>query len=160
MFIILIQHLLYYTYCTCPLARPSTNNEYLPKLFYCTCVITDTCFCTCRFVSTILNTLTQMYMYIYPHTHTHTHTHAHTTICTQDRFFPLFSASQEGHDRIVEMLLQAGTTVNLQDKVGNYYYLCICHLWCAMCSIHCTLSTTQQSGEYEGQRTYPTHSHW
>ena len=81
-------------------------------------------------------------------------------MCTQDGFFPLYVASQNGHDRIVEILLQAGATVDLQDKVEDFYYLFICHMWCAMCSIHCTLSTTQQSGEYEGLRTYPTHSHW
>ena len=44
---------------------------------------------------------------------------------TQDGLFPLIVASQEGHDRIVEMLLQAGATVDLQNKVENYYYLFI-----------------------------------
>ena len=29
-----------------------------------------------------------------------------------------------------------------------------------MYCIHCTLSTTQHSGECEDQRTYPTHSNW
>ena len=62
-------------------------------------------------------------------THTSTHTHKH--ICMQDGFSPLYSASQEGHDRIVEMLLQAGATVDLQMKVEDCYYdstLFICHL--------------------------------
>ena len=125
---------------------------------YRTCVITDIC---CRLVSTILNTLvlmiTKCYIHIPP---PHTHMSTPTTMCTQDGFSPLYTASQEGHDRIVEMLLQAGATVDLQTKVENCYYLFICHFWCAMCTIHCTLSTTQQSGEYEGQRTYPTHSRW
>ena len=53
-----------------------------------------------------------------PYLHTHTHTHTHT----QDGFFPLFDASQEGHDGIVEMLLQAGATVDLQNKVKDCYY--------------------------------------
>ena len=55
---------------------------------------------------------------------THTHTH------TQDGFFPLHDASQEGHDGIVEMLLQAGATVDQQSKVEDYYdsTLFICHL--------------------------------
>ena len=35
----------------------------------------------------------------------------------QDGFSPLISASQEGHDRVVEKLLQAGATVDLQNKV-------------------------------------------
>ena len=47
-----------------------------------------------------------------PYTHTH----------TQDGLFPLYVASQEGHDRIVEMLLQAGATVDLQNKVEDCYY--------------------------------------
>ena len=47
-----------------------------------------------------------------PYLHTH----------TQDGFFPLFDASQEGHDGIVEMLLQAGATVDLQNKVEDCYY--------------------------------------
>ena len=69
------------------------------------------------------------------------HTHLNT-MSTQDGFFPLYVASQEGHDRIVEMFLQAGATVDLQNKVDNYYYLIICHLCCAMCCNQGTLSTT------------------
>ena len=66
-------------------------------------------------------------------TYTHTHTHTHTQTCTrtQDGFFPLYLASQEGHDGIVVMLLQAGATVDLQIKVEDYYHdsnLFICHL--------------------------------
>ena len=69
-------------------------------------------------------------------------------MCTQDGHYPLFIASQNGHDRIVEILLQAGATVDLQSKVENGL-LSICHLCCAIRIIHCTLSTTQHSGEYE-----------
>ena len=64
-------------------------------------------------------------------------------MCTQDGFFPLFIASQLGHDMIVEMLLQAGATVDLQNEVEDCYYLFICLLCCAMHIIHCTLNTTQ-----------------
>ena len=60
------------------------------------------------------------------------HTHTHTTMWKQDGHSPLYIASQEGHDRIVDLLLQAGATVDLQDKVENCFYLFICHLWCAM----------------------------
>ena len=66
---------------------------------------------------------------IQSHTCTHKHKHdrnttmhAHmpfTHTSTQDGGFPLFMASQEGHDRIVEMLLQAGATVNLERKVED-----------------------------------------
>ena len=52
----------------------------------------------------------------YQSIHTHTHTH------TQNGYFPLYDASQEGHDGIVEMLLQAGATVDLQTKVEDCYY--------------------------------------
>ena len=54
-------------------------------------------------------------MYIYAHKTTHTCTH--NTMCMQDGVFPLYNVSQEGHDRIVEVLLQAGATVDLQAKV-------------------------------------------
>ena len=46
----------------------------------------------------------------------------HTRTCTQDGFFPMYSASLMGHDKIVEILLQAGATVDLQNKV-DYCYL-------------------------------------
>ena len=49
----------------------------------------------------------------------------HTQPHMQDGFFPLFSASQEGHDRIVEVLLQAGAAVDLQNKVENCIHLSI-----------------------------------
>ena len=75
----------------------------------------------------------------------------------QDGFSPLISASQEGHDRVVEKLLQAGATVDLQNKVEDGYYLFICNLCCAMHIIHCKLSTTQHSGEYE---YISQHSYW
>ena len=38
-------------------------------------------------------------------------------MCTQDGFCPLYVASQEGHDTIVEVLLQTRATVDLQTKV-------------------------------------------
>ena len=59
--------------------------------------------------------------------HNHTHTHTYTTMYTQDGLSPLIVASQEGHDKIVEKLLQAGATVDLQNKVENCYYLFIFH---------------------------------
>ena len=68
---------------------------------------------------------TQMYLThshaIHKHVHSHTtpHTYIHTTMSTQDGFFSLFIASQEGHDRVVEKLLQAGATVDLHNKVEN-----------------------------------------
>ena len=37
----------------------------------------------------------------------------------QNGFFPLSDASQEGFDEIVRMLLQAGATVDLQNKVKD-----------------------------------------
>ena len=64
------------------------------------------------------------------HTNMHVYlcTHTQHYVCTQDGFFPLYVASQNSHDRIVEMLLQAGATVDLQNKVENGYYLFFCHL--------------------------------
>ena len=44
-------------------------------------------------------------------------------MCMQDGYCPLHFASQEGHDKTVEILLQAGATVDLQDKVDSYYLL-------------------------------------
>ena len=69
---------------------------------------------------------------VYSHTKTsatQTLTHSHTS--TQNGCSPLFQASEEGYDEIVEMLLQAGATVDLQTKVEDCYYdptLFICHL--------------------------------
>ena len=57
-------------------------------------------------------------------THNH-HTYIHITMSTQDGYFPLYVVSQEGHDRVVEMLLQAGATVDLQNKVENRVLLSI-----------------------------------
>ena len=51
--------------------------------------------------------------------------------------FPLISASKEGHDRIVEMLLQAGATVDLQNEVENcYLFTCTCGVPCALSIVH------------------------
>ena len=46
---------------------------------------------------------------------------------TQDGIFPLYVASDKGHDEIVEMLLQAGARVDLQTKVEDRSTLFICH---------------------------------
>ena len=40
-------------------------------------------------------------------------------MCIQDGFFPLSDASQKGYDEIVQLLLQAGATVDLQNKVKD-----------------------------------------
>ena len=53
----------------------------------------------------------------------HAHNTIHTTMCMQDGDCPLHFASQEGHDKTVEILLKAGATVDLQDKVKSYYLL-------------------------------------
>ena len=69
------------------------------------------------------------------HVHLHTQHHTHTTMCIQNGFFPLYIASQNGHDRVVEMLLQAKATVDLQNKVEN------CHLSLVVCHVHYSLYT-------------------
>ena len=59
-------------------------------------------------------------------------THTYTP---QDGGTPLYGASQEGHDGIVEMLLQAGATVDLQLKVEDCYdssSLVVCHWLCSL----------------------------
>ena len=93
------------------------------EAFCCTSVIAGTCMYTCRFVSSIVKALALMHIQMLIH-----------TPCKQDGCFPLFSASQEGHNRIVEILLQAGATVDLQDKVESCCYLFICHL-CSACTV-------------------------
>ena len=115
---------------------------------FCTCVITDSTLVDLyppfgrhlhTWIYTLMNMYTQphtctcntkIWMYIYAHNTTHTCTH--NTMCTQDGCCPLHVASQEGHDRIVEMLLQGGATVDLQNKVENCssvtYHLC-CAMW-------------------------------
>ena len=50
-------------------------------------------------------------------------TYGHTHARTQGRSSPLLIASSKGYDGIVEMLLQAGATVDLQDKVEDCYYM-------------------------------------
>ena len=77
---------------------------------------------------------TLMHMYTQPYTHhahtthktcmyIHTHNTTHTTMCMQNGLSSLFFASQEGHDKTVEILLQAGATVDLQDKVESCHWL-------------------------------------
>ena len=56
-------------------------------------------------------------------------------MCMQDGACPLHIATQEGHDRIVEMLVQAKATVDLQNKVEN------CHLSLVVCHVHYSLYT-------------------
>ena len=116
--------------CTSHITFVNMYNEQLPKLYgivlYCMIMY------TCRIVSSILNAQTQIahtivFVHTTIHTHNtyhthhtqppHTHTCTHNTMCMQDGYFPLYVASQEGHDRIVEMLLQAEATVDLQNKV-------------------------------------------
>ena len=76
---------------------------------------------TCPLVCTHNHTPTRCtQMCIFTHNY-HTHTHTYTTMYTQDGLSPLIVASQEGHDKIVEKLLQAGATVDLQNKVENCY---------------------------------------
>ena len=53
--------------------------------------------------------------------HIHAHNTIHTTMCMQDGHCSLHIASQKGHDKVVEVLLQAGATVDLQNKVESYY---------------------------------------
>ena len=53
----------------------------------------------------------------------HAHNTTHTTMCIQDGHCPLHFASLEGHDKTVKILLQAGATVDLPDKVESYYSL-------------------------------------
>ena len=109
------------------------------NVFCCICLITITRTYTCRFVSTIRNALTHMNAHTNALVHTTTHhAHAtHNTMCPQDGYCPLYFASQQGHDRIVEMLLQAGATVDLQSKVEKYY-LFFFHLVvpCALFIVH------------------------
>ena len=83
-----------------------------------------------------------------PHMHTHMHTHMHICVYTQEGYSPLHNASVEGHDRIVEMLLQAGATVDLQQKVED----CSSVVYC----VHCTLPHNIQGK----QETCPAHSQW
>ena len=57
---------------------------------------------------------------IHKHVHSHNHhAYIHITMSTQDGYFPLYVASQNDHYRVVEKLLQAGATVDLQNKVEN-----------------------------------------
>ena len=83
----------------------------------------------------LVHTTTHMHM---QHTYMHIqpHTCTHNTMCTQDGHCPLYVASQEGHDGVVEMLLQAEATVDLQDKVE---IVTICS--CVTCVMPCTLFT-------------------
>ena len=70
--------------------------------------------------------------------HTCTWTHTCTTIHTyiQDGFFPLSNASQEGYDKIVRVLLQAGATVDLQNKVEDWFHFV--HLSHVVCYVQCS----------------------
>ena len=59
------------------------------------------------------------------HKHVHSHTTMHITMSMQDGYFPLYVASQNDHYRVVEKLLQAEATVDLQTKVENRVLLSI-----------------------------------
>ena len=61
--------------------------------------------------------------------------HTHNTMCIQNGVCPLYIASQNGHDRVVEMVLQAKATVDLQNKVEN------CHLSLVLYQAHYSLYT-------------------
>ena len=65
---------------------------------------------------------THMNAHTNAHVHTTTHTCTHNTMCMQNGASSLFVASQEGHDRVVEKLLQAGATVDLQRKVKIAFF--------------------------------------
>ena len=69
------------------------------------------------------------------HVYSRTQHHTHTTMYIQNGHYPLYIASQKGHDKTVEILLQAGATVDLQAKVESYYLL----LW--KNGVHSNLST-------------------
>ena len=60
---------------------------------------------------------------VHKHRYAHVDMNTYTTIftCIQNGFYPLFNASQEGYDEIVQMLLQAGATVDLQNKVKDSF---------------------------------------
>ena len=75
-------------------------------------------------------------MHVHLRTQHHTHTCTHNTMCMQNGSSSLYIASQNGHDRIAEMLLRAGATVDTQNKV-------ICpSVTCSVSTvIHCTLRT-------------------
>ena len=64
-------------------------------------------------------------MYLHKwHAHIIMHMNTYMTticMCIQDGFFPLSDASQEGYDEIVQVLLHAGATVDLQNKVKDWF---------------------------------------
>ena len=73
----------------------------------------------------------------------------------QDGFFPLSNASQEGHDRVVEKLLQAGATVDLQNKVVKLSKF-IVHLSLVIWHVHYSLYTKYHTT----LRIYSAHKNW
>ena len=63
---------------------------------------------------------------VHKHRYAYVDMNTYTTIftCIQNGFYPLFNASQEGYDEIVQMLLQAWATVDLQNKVkGSFNFV-------------------------------------
>ena len=87
---------------------------------------------------TTMCTIDELFHNVYVHTTTFPHAkhithnhHTNTIVYMQDGFFPLFVACQEGHDRIVEKLIQAGAIVDLQNKV----FLCLS----VTCDVPCTV---------------------
>ena len=85
--------------------------------------------------------------------HTCTWTHICTTIlvCIQDGFFPLSDASQEGYDEIVQMLLQAGATVDLQNKVKDWFNFV--HLSLVVCYVQYSKHSWQKKVKRYVQHT-------
>ena len=77
-------------------------------------------------------------------------------MCMQDGHCPLYSASDKGHDKTVEILLQAGATVDLESKVEDYSLsLVLCHVQYIVHQVPHNI----QGNTYECQKIYPTHSH-
>ena len=67
---------------------------------------------------------TPHYAHVHTNMHVYSHTNTtHTTMCIQEGNCPLRVASDKGHDKTMEILLQAGATVDLQNKVDSYYLL-------------------------------------
>ena len=77
------------------------------------------------------------------------HTNLYVQTITQDGSFPLISASLKGHDRVVEKLLQAGATVDLQNKVVKLSLFV--HLSLVMCHVLYSLYTKHHT-TFRGMR--------
>ena len=100
-------------------------------MLFCTCVNTNIVYLSicihqsegtdtheCTYNHTYMHMQNTNMVYIYAQ---NIHICTRTTMCMQNGDSPLYIASQKGHYRIVETLLQTGARVDLQDKVKNYY---------------------------------------